>query len=549
MLELMKRGRLCGRNVAWRRSHSQSRNVAKTSPRLLSLLFCLGVAWVATPLASAAQHADGELEINVVDADTHQPIAARMHVKTARGKELKLKLAGLNQYADHFYIDGRITLPFAIGRYVFELEAGPEYKTQNGHFEIERHADDSKTIEMHRFADLAKEGWWSGDLDVMRPLAVLPLAMKAENLNVVPVTAWQNVDGKWSAVTEAAPKSTKSDLAEVSRVFGNWAELDQRVGGGLLMFNLPQPIDLSAATLAEPSSLNVLKDSKKAAEVHVVARTPYAWDLPVWLASGKLDAIELVNQHVLRSGAADDEQDGRPPDPLLFPGRTGSGHWSETIYYHVLNCGLRVPPGAGSGSGTNDNPIGFSRVYVYCGDEFSYTRWWEGLEAGRVFVTNGPLLRPMVEGQPPGYDFSLEGREQLKLEIGLNLATREPIDYLQIIKNGEVDTEVRLADFDKTGGRLPPVVFDESGWFLIRAVTNNAHTYQLASSGPYYVEKDGRPRVSRKSVQFFLEWIDARVGQLRAMAELDESTRSGLLAEQASARRFFEDLLAKANAE
>ena len=34
------------------------------------------------------------------------------------------------------------------------------------------------------------------------------------------------------------------------------------------------------------------------------------------------------------------------------------------MYYHVLNCGLRIPPVAGSGSGTNDNPVGTNRVYV-----------------------------------------------------------------------------------------------------------------------------------------------------------------------------------------
>ena len=149
---------------------------------------------------------------------------------------------------------------------------------------------------------------------------------------------------------------------------------------------------------------------------------------------------------------------------------SGNGRWSETIYEHVLECGFRVPPAAGSGSGTNDNPIGVNRTYVYCGDEFSYDRWWEGLLAGRVFVTNGPLLRPMVEGQPPGYVFSLDGRKELKLEIGLNLATREPIDYLQIVKNGAVDAEVRLADFEKTarstaagGVRRERLVFGAGG--------------------------------------------------------------------------------------
>ena len=76
--------------------------------------------------------------------------------------------AGLNQFADHFYIDGTMTLGLRVGQYTFELEAGPEYRTQEGHFEIERHADDTKRIEMHPFADLAKEGWYAGDLDVER---------------------------------------------------------------------------------------------------------------------------------------------------------------------------------------------------------------------------------------------------------------------------------------------------------------------------------------------------------------------------------------------
>jgi hypothetical protein len=292
----------------------------------------------------------------------------------------------------------------------------------------------------------------------------------------------------------------------------------------------------------------VLEDASKL-DAHVAARTPFAWDLPVWLASGKLTAIDLIHHHALREGMVDNEQDGRPRDLKLFPGRTGNGRWSEAIYYHVLNCGLRVPPVAGSGTGANDNPLGANRVYVYCGEEFSADRWWKALEAGRVFVTSGPLLRPMVEGEPPGYVFPLDGRGQAKFEIGLNLATREPVDYLQIIKNGQVDAEVRLSDFEEKGGHLPPVVFDDSGWFLVRAVTNNARTFQLASSGPYYVEKDGRPRVSQRSVQFFLDWIAEREMQLAAMTDVPEADRAKLLAEQASAREFFQDLLARANAD
>ena len=76
---------------------------------------------------------------------------------------------------------------------------------------------------------------------------------------------------------------------------------------------------------------------------------------------------------------------------------------------------------------------------------------------------------------------------------------------------------MRLDKFAEAGGKLPPVAFDDSGWFLVRAVTNNAKNYQFASSGPYYVERGGQPRVSRASVKFFLDWIDAAEARIRGL--------------------------------
>src|SRR3990172_2104143 len=195
--------------------------------------------------ARAAPHGDGQLAIEVVDAETGQPIAARMHLKNGRGRPVKLRAAGLNQYADHFYVDGKSTLALRIGQYTFDLEAGPEYRTQNGHFEIKRHADDSERIEMHRFADLAKEGWWAGDLDAERRADDLPLALRAESLAYVP-----NRDETGENVLAAE----------------------------LLVFGLSQPLDAAGKT-----SLEMLREAKRLGG-HVVARTPFAWDLPVWLS-------------------------------------------------------------------------------------------------------------------------------------------------------------------------------------------------------------------------------------------------------------------------
>jgi hypothetical protein len=484
-------------------------------------VFIAALCWIVAAAAlcarsDAAPRGDGQLTIEVVDGATGMPIGARMHLKNSRGRPVRLRLPNTAEFGGHFYIHGQLTLPLRVGQYTFELDAGPEYRTQSGHFEIERHADDSKRIEMNRFANLAEEGWYGGDLHIVRRADDLPLIMRAESLSIVPV------DGERSPV-------------------------EGPLASQLLLFNLQRPLNAEQKS-AGRSSLKLIEEAR-AADAQIVASIPYAWDMPVWLASGELDAICLINHHALRDSVVDNEKDGQPRDRSLFPGRTGNGRWAESVYYHILNCGLRIAPAAGSGSGINDNPVGTNRVYVYCGETFSNDAWWEGLAAGRVFVANGPLLRPMVEGHPPGHVFRLHDGETLTLEIALELATRVPVEYLQIVKNGIVENEARLADWTKQKGRLPSLQFDDSGWFLIRAVTTNQRTYQFASTGPYYVEKRGLPRVSRRSVQFFLDWIDAAEARISEMTDLDAQARQALLAEHESARRYFEELLTAANAE
>ena len=80
------------------------------------------------------------------------------------------------------------------------------------------------------------------------------------------------------------------------------------------------------------------------------------------------------------------------------------------------------------------------------------------------------------------------------------------------------------------------MTFDASGWLLVCAVTTNPQTYRFASTGPYYVEVGGQPRISRKSAQFFLDWVNERIAglelenaeqKLQAMVYLDKCVSSG----------------------
>ena len=56
------------------------------------------------------------------------------------------------------------------------------------------------------------------------------------------------------------------------------------------------------------------------------------------------------------------EASGLVIPPLPGRGTQWDGYWTQDIYYALLNCGLRIPPSAGSASGVLPNPVGYNRV-------------------------------------------------------------------------------------------------------------------------------------------------------------------------------------------
>ena len=91
----------------------------------------------------------------------------------------------------------------------------------------------------------------------------------------------------------------------------------------------------------------------------------FARDLPIWIAAGQIDSVQLANRHLLRGGVVANEAGGWPRDNGMYPNPQGNGRWSQEIYYDLLNCELRIPATAGSGAGADGNPVGYNRVYVH----------------------------------------------------------------------------------------------------------------------------------------------------------------------------------------
>jgi hypothetical protein len=270
---------------------------------------------------------------------------------------------------------------------------------------------------------------------------------------------------------------------------------------------------------------------------------PFWWDMPTWVATGKVRSIGLANNHICRRSMYEDEAWGRPRDVGVFPPPRGNGFYSQSLYYRVLNCDLRIPPSAGSASGGLPNPVDYNRVYVRLDCPFSYEAWWRGLGAGQSFVTSGPILLVEADGRHPGAVFRSPGGDPRRVSLDIRVLSDDALEAVEVIRDGVVVE--RLAG-KHLGERVRsrPLVFESSGWFLVRAITQVPATFRFASTAPFYVEVGESPvSVHRDDVAFFLRWIGERIAALQndqQGALGDPARKEEVLRPHREARQFFE---------
>lgn len=487
-----------------------------------------------------------EVTITVVEKSTGLPVPCRIHLRDAAG--VSKQADGLPFWCDHFVCPGEAKLTLPPGRYDYEIERGPEYGRRRGSWTVDDTATTSFREELVRIADLAAEGWWSGEMHVHRPPSEVALHMRAEDLHVAQVITWwcnrKFTRSVWN--NESRPPEHPLVQIDANRYYHLMAGEDERTGGALLYFNLPRPFYTEGATPEYPSPLKFAADARRTPGVWIDAEKTFWWDFPVWLASGQVDSIGLAYNHLARSKMYDNEAWGKARDRERLPPPHGNGLWAQEIYYHVLNCGLRIPPSAGSASGVLDSPVGYDRMYVQVDGEFTYEKWFEGLRAGRVFVTNGPLLRAKANGRWPGQVIRGTSDEPLELELTAELTGNDAVPKIEIVQDGRVVRSVSTEEFRRSGS-LGKIRFDRNGWFLIRAIADVPETLRFASTGPFYVEILGSEQtVHRASAQFFLDWVRER----RALLDLpDPVQRREVEATFDDAVQFWERQIAEANAD
>jgi WD40 repeat protein len=476
----------------------------------------------------------GRLRITVVDAATGKPLPARISVTLADGRSVAPDNAW--RHADdgfdrrerrfevgYFHTGGSSTLTVPGGAVTIEVTHGLEYRVFRERVQVPANQLSIRPVRLLRLTTLA--GWTSGDLHVHMNYgghyratpATLAFQARAEGLNLVenlivnkedrvpdisyftgkpdPVSMPdlailhdQEFHTSWWGHSGAIGLTDHVLLPDYAGYAGTpvWslfpdnatvADLAHRQGG---LFGYVHPFD----TDPDPADTT----------------TPLTNGLPVDVALGRVDYMEIVgfSDHLATS----------------------------KVWYRLLNCGFRLPAGAGTDAMTNfaslRGPLGTDRVYVESGLPVERSRWYAALKAGKSFATNGPLLQFSLRGVGIGGEVSLPAGTY-RVGARVAMSSLVPIDHLEIIGNGAVVTAIPLRGDRTSVDTTVVVTVNRSGWYILRAYSDRAidpvlDIYPFGTTSPIYVTVDGKRPSGGADADYFLKWLD----RLRAAAAAHE---------------------------
>jgi len=435
------------------------------------------------------------VHVSVLDDATGRPVPCRVHFRSAEGIPYQphghhnhvtqnldswhydvggdVRL-GQRSYA---YIDGTCQGWLPRGDVVVDVARGFEYEPLRQTVRIER-GQRELTLRIGRVADLASEGWWSGDSHVhFLSTPGAQLEQRGEDLRVVNLLQTQ-----WGALfTNTEDFSGRPSVIDGGVIDGGGyvtyvgQENRQHALGHMVLWGLKEPVMPWCSDGPDEAELGGALDatlSDWADRTHAQGGTVVAAHFPnpngepaVLVATSRADAVEMLTQ-------ADD---------------------AMLEYYRYLNCGYRLPLVGGTDKMSSAVPVGLYRTYARLDEEFSYEAWCRAVRSGRTFLSGGPLLALSVDGSEPGDTVRLSGPGTVSIQA--TVRSIFPLRSLEVVRNGEV-----VARAEAGGGRQAEISeelrIDGHSWIACRAFGVDCHLDEwgrrvAAHTSPVYLACGG----------------------------------------------------------
>ncbi len=424
------------------------------------------------------------VRVGLYDADGGLPepstdaIAVRKFDDVTRTYLLQRSIVWPHGNRTVFYADGTYRANVPAGRYRLLATKGIEYRFLDTTVEVAPGRTTTKRFTLERFANMPAEGWLSGDVHIhsLRQARTdntpLLAQVRAEDVHVANILKMGNV-GRAYFPQYAWGRDGRHSQGSHALVPG---QEDPRtlVLGHTIHLNLTQPIRFP------DDYLNYQRVFEAAAAQGGVSGFAHG--------SGGLPGTTQGMTMQATTGLLDFAE-------VMQDSQIGTQVW-----YALLNLGFRIAPAAGTDYPYIDHP-GAVRSYVHTGAaETPLDAWFAGLEQGRTFVTNGPLLRFSANDAAGmgetlrlarGDELVLKGSAALNPDIGR-------LVRLDVVSQGQVvASQPAASDKAMLTTRLR---VHESGWYVLHAVGERpGHGAPIeAASAPVYVEVAGDTRTWKR---------------------------------------------------
>ena len=453
------------------------------------------------------------------------------------------------KFESHYiHSQGKITLNVPNDSVYIVASSGPEYEISKQKISKLAKSLDTISIKLSKLKMPLEYGnWKSGDLHVHMnytghyrntPENLVQQA-KAENLNFM----YNLIVNKEQRIPDISYFSPSSDPASTSEVLlFHSQEFHTSFWGHLGLLNLDDHFLVpsysaypeTAFQSLYPHNVNIAKQAKAqnalvgyvhpflASQLYPEQSESLTNDLPLNAALGLVDYYELI-------GFADH-----------IP--------SADVWYKLLNCGMRIPAGAGTDAMANyaslRGPVGLNRIFIKNDGVFDKKEIVKQIKKGRSYVTNGPLIGLNVEDVEYGDVVQLKNKSE-KISYSAFVRSAVAVDYLDIIWNGKVVKRHIMKGSKKEIDIKGKFAANGPGWMLARAWSEKADpdlfdSYPYASTNPIYFEVDGKYVISKEAASYFLIWIERlKKAAMNHEGYRDEREKEIVLNDIELARQFY----------
>ena len=447
------------------------------------------------------------------DATTGNSLAAKVSVQSSHGRFLapdnSLETVGTTN--PFFYCDGTFTLECPRGQVDVHVERGTEYAPLHMTVDLPLQGSVNLELPLQRWISLPSQGLYPGNTHIhyrefeARPEERLRFDSTVEDLTVTIISVLQRQELDYA--TNRFPVGRMEhptvpdhvlDVGEEAR--HNATPWDIGYGHVMLVRLQEQVEPLSRGVLVDESApdypplIDACATAQEQGGVTIWCHNGQGMEAPIAAGLGRLDALNLF-------------------DP----------YWSDPEYdlwYHLLNCGFRLPVSTGS----DWFVCSANRVYVQLEDSFSYDSWLSGLKSGATFITNGPALTLRVAGQPPGQVVDLSTSRRKQVNTFVRWQALRPVQRIELVCNGEVVAREEYSEGLREGVLRARLTVPNDSWIAARCWGRQRDSYghaQWAHTSPVYVQSGGPNPATRASAEFFVEKIEHAITWVSTQGRFD----------------------------